>query len=117
MNKSDSPISNIILDGDTLLSGQLLALSHPARRAILAQLAALETCCCGDVVKHLPLAQSTVSQHLKILVEAGLVTHRLKRPHSHYTLNREALGAVSTEVEKIVATCCPKQSSPRKSSD
>ncbi|WP_026898153.1 ArsR/SmtB family transcription factor [Daejeonella oryzae] len=49
------------------------ALAHPARIAILKLLASKQTCICGDLVEELPLSQSTVSQHLKELKEAGLI--------------------------------------------
>lgn len=49
------------------------ALAHPARVAILKLLASRQTCVCGDIVDELPLSQSTVSQHLKELKEAGLI--------------------------------------------
>lgn len=49
------------------------ALAHPARVAILKLLAKKQTCVCGDIVDELPLSQSTVSQHLKELKEAGLI--------------------------------------------
>jgi DNA-binding transcriptional ArsR family regulator len=49
------------------------ALSHPARVAILNVLLKKQSCICGDIVEELPLSQSTVSQHLKELKEAGLI--------------------------------------------
>jgi DNA-binding transcriptional ArsR family regulator len=49
------------------------ALGHPARVAILKLLAGRQTCICGDIVDELPLSQSTVSQHLKELKDAGLI--------------------------------------------
>lgn len=49
------------------------ALSHPARIAILNLLIKRQACICGDIVDELPLSQSTVSQHLKELKEAGLI--------------------------------------------
>ena len=49
------------------------ALAHPARIAILNFLAKKQTCICGDIVDEIPLSQSTVSQHLKELKEAGLI--------------------------------------------
>jgi len=49
------------------------ALSHPARVAILKLLVQKKACVCGDIVDELPLSQSTVSQHLKELKEAGLI--------------------------------------------
>lgn len=58
---------------DVALARLAKALGHPARVRILRLLAARETCITGDVVAELPLAQSTVSEHLRILREAGLV--------------------------------------------
>ena len=49
------------------------ALAHPARIAILKHLVKTKSCVCGDIVDELPLSQSTVSQHLKELKEAGLI--------------------------------------------
>src|SRR5688572_3481781 len=49
------------------------ALAHPARIAILNHLVKTKSCVCGDIVDELPLSQSTVSQHLKELKEAGLI--------------------------------------------
>jgi DNA-binding transcriptional ArsR family regulator len=54
------------------------ALAHPARIAILQYLAKQQSCVCGDIVEELPLSQSTVSQHLKELKDAGLI--KLERP-------------------------------------
>ena len=54
------------------------ALGHPARVAILKLLASKKTCVCGDIVDELPLSQSTVSQHLKELKEAGLITGEIE---------------------------------------
>lgn len=67
------------------------ALAHPARLQILRFLARVDTCFCGDIVKQLPLAQSTVSQHLKILKEAGLVQGEIDGPHTCYYLVPERL--------------------------
>ncbi|WP_336514925.1 metalloregulator ArsR/SmtB family transcription factor [Pollutibacter soli] len=54
------------------------ALGHPARIAILNYLAKQKSCVCGDIVDELPLSQSTVSQHLKELKEAGLITGEIE---------------------------------------
>lgn len=55
------------------LAGRLRALAHPVRLQILAALSENDTCHCGEIVRGLPLAQSTVSEHLRILREAGLI--------------------------------------------
>ena len=74
---------------DDRLALQLRALGHPARLAIVRALAEREKCVCGEIVKHLPLAQSTVSQHLKVLKDAGLITGAIEGPRSCYCLDRE----------------------------
>ena len=56
------------------------AIGHPARVQILRFLAGRTACMCGDIVDELPLAQSTVSQHLKILKEAGLIRGEVDVP-------------------------------------
>jgi len=63
------------------------ALSHPARVAILKALAQKDSCVCGEIVELLPLAQSTVSQHLKELLNAGLITGTVDGPKSCYCIN------------------------------
>jgi DNA-binding transcriptional ArsR family regulator len=88
------------------VAGKLAALSHPARIEILKHLSASPSCCCGDVVERLDLAQSTVSQHLKILVEAGFVRFATDRQRSRYEVDREALAAVSAAVADFVISCC-----------
>ena len=67
------------------------ALAHPARVAIVRFLREQGTCICGEIVEVLPLAQSTVSQHLKTLKEAGLVQGETDGPRSCYCLNPMAL--------------------------
>lgn len=67
------------------------ALGHPARVRIVRLLLSVETCVCGDIVDTLPLAQSTVSQHLKVLKDAGLVIGTIDGPRTCYGLDREAL--------------------------
>ncbi|KQU65681.1 ArsR/SmtB family transcription factor [Aminobacter aganoensis] len=85
---------------------KLAALSHPARLAILRRLGGGRSCCCKEVVEHLDLAQSTVSQHLKILVEAGLVRYAPERQRSRYQIDPAALAAVSASVSALVESCC-----------
>lgn len=63
------------------------ALGHPARLAILMTLAEKKECICGDLVLDLPLAQSTVSQHLKALKEIGLIKGTIDGPKSRYCID------------------------------
>jgi len=76
-------------DGE--LARYAAALAHPARIAILKELAKRPDCVCGEIVQVLPLAQSTVSQHLKVLKEAGLIQGEVDGPRSCYCLNPKAL--------------------------
>jgi len=66
------------------------AVSHPARIAILKLLAQKNECICGELVDLLPLAQSTVSQHLKELKTAGLIDGTIDGPRSCYCINWKA---------------------------
>ncbi len=65
------------------------ALAHPARIAILKELACRQSCICGEIVEVLPLAQSTVSQHLKELLQAGLISGTVDGVKSCYCINRK----------------------------
>lgn len=65
------------------------ALGHPARLKIVEYLKEVDRCICGKIVDILPLSQSTVSQHLKILKEANLVLGEVDGPRTCYCLNKE----------------------------
>jgi ArsR family transcriptional regulator len=67
------------------------ALGHPARVKILRILARKNACICGDIVDELPLAQSTVSQHLKMLKEAGLIRGDVDGPRVCYCIEPRVL--------------------------
>ncbi len=72
------------------------ALGHPARVAILRELANRNVCVCGEIVDTLPLAQSTVSQHLKELKAAGLISGTVEGVKSCYCINWAALERFKT---------------------
>lgn len=65
------------------------ALGHPARIAIMKFLSSEKTCFCGDIVQELPIAQATVSQHLKELKSAGLIHGSIESPKVRYCINPE----------------------------
>ena len=67
------------------------ALGHPARVQIMRLLVRRDACICGDIVDELPLAQSTVSQHLKVLKEAGLVKGEIDGPRVCYCVEPKTL--------------------------
>ncbi len=73
------------------------AMSHPARISILKILAQRNECICGEIVDVLPLAQSTVSQHLKELKEAGLINGSVDGPRSCYCINWKAFDKFNQE--------------------
>lgn len=67
------------------------AIAHPARVQIVRLLIGREACVCGEIVDQLPLAQSTVSQHLKILKESGLIQGEVDGPKVCYCINPDRL--------------------------
>lgn len=89
------------------------AISHPARIAILNMLAKKNECICGEIVNGLPLAQSTVSQHLKELKSAGLITGEVDGPRSCYCINWKAIekfnvdfNSLFVKLKETNAKCC-----------
>ena len=89
------------------------AVSHPARIAILNVLAKKNECICNEIVEVLPLAQSTVSQHLKELMNAGLITGEVDGPRSCYCINWKAFekfnndfNSLFEKLKEVNAKCC-----------
>jgi len=80
------------------------ALAHPARITILRLLAERGTCICGEVVGDLPLSQSTVSQHLKALKDAGLIRGATDGPRSCYCLNLQVVDEAAAALTGILTT-------------
>ncbi|GAO01462.1 helix-turn-helix transcriptional regulator [Anaeromyxobacter sp. PSR-1] len=77
------------------------AVGHSARVQILRLLARRETCICGDIVDELPLAQSTVSQHLKVLKEAGLIRGEIDGPRVGYCVEPRTLRRLKSLVGSL----------------
>jgi ArsR family transcriptional regulator len=98
----------ILQDGDA--AERLKALGHPVRLAIVRALAERSCCCCADVCSRLPLAQSTVSQHLKVLKDAGLISFRRDGVRSAYVLNAAAFAALESELQGLFAVIAPTPS-------
>ncbi|MBL8950470.1 MAG: winged helix-turn-helix transcriptional regulator [Myxococcaceae bacterium] len=78
-------------EADEELATLAKALGHPARVQIVRLLVRKTACVCGDIVDELPLAQSTVSQHLKVLKEAGLIRGEVDGPRVCYCIEPRAL--------------------------
>ena len=86
---------------DTELARLAKALGHPARVAIVRMLAEGGECVCGVIVNRLPLAQATVSQHLKVLKNSGLIQGEIDPPRVCYCIHPETLKRLQTLVGAI----------------
>lgn len=80
------------------------ALAHPARLAILEAIAHRQGCVCGEIVDLLPLAQSTVSQHLKVLKEVGLIKGEIDGPKSCYCIDWTRLKEQHERFQQILTS-------------
>jgi ArsR family transcriptional regulator len=95
------------------LARMLKALGNPVRFQIVEYLASNQTCTCitNDIVRALPLAQSTVSQHLKVLREAGLIYGEIEGPATCYCLDPDGIQWLKQQIGNWLPECC----SPEKS--
>ncbi|MEO6820450.1 MAG: metalloregulator ArsR/SmtB family transcription factor [Ginsengibacter sp.] len=88
------------------------ALGHPARIAIIEYLLSVNTCICGDIVNELPLAQPTVSQHLKELKNAGLIQGNIEGNAICYCVNETTMQKLKSFINHIAVktskrnNCC-----------
>lgn len=87
------------------------ALGHPARIAIIEYLMKVNACICGDIVNELPLAQPTVSQHLKELKNAGIIKGSISGNAICYCIDEKTIEILNTYFVKIIQTiteqkCC-----------
>lgn len=87
------------------------ALGHPARVAIIEYLLTVDTCICGDIVNKLPLAQATVSQHLKELKNAGLIQGNIEGNAICYCINENIFSLLKSYFTNIISRvseqkCC-----------
>ncbi len=99
------PKSFDLSEDEIRLARMLKALGNPTRLAIVRRLAECHTCICGDIVASLPLAQSTVSQHLMVLKEAGLIFGEADGSAICYFLDLEALGWLQRQLIDFVLHC------------
>lgn len=91
----------VLAPDDDTLAVMAKALGHPARIKILRLLAHRDTCTTGDVVAELPLAQSTVSEHLRVLREAGLVQGEIEGPRTRYCISGAGFAALKAGVASL----------------
>lgn len=88
-------------DHDETLAGLAWAIAHPARVKLLRLLLEKSACVCGELVGLMPLAQSTVSQHLKILKQSGLVQGEIDGPRVCYCVNKASLARLKALVSEL----------------
>ena len=86
---------------DEALAQLAWAVAHPARVQIVRLLIRRKSCVCGEIVDQLPLAQSTVSQHLKILKESGLIQGEVDGPKVCYCIDRQRLKELKSLVARL----------------
>jgi DNA-binding transcriptional ArsR family regulator len=98
---------------DNRIARYAKALAHPARVAILKVLVNRQACVCGDIVDEIPLSQSTVSQHLKELKEAGLITGDISGVKTCYCIDekewnlaKNTLHELFTSYDVQKSKCC-----------
>lgn len=95
-------------DDEIAIAAFAKAISHPARVAILKVVAESQSCICGQIVEVLPLAQSTVSQHLKELKDVGLIDGTVDGAKSCYCINWAAFEKVNKILNQFFekTICC-----------
>lgn len=86
------------------------ALSHPARIAIVDYLLKVDSCICGDIVNELPLAQPTISQHLKELKNANIIQGTIEGTAICYCINPDTMEKIESHFgiirQKLKNKCC-----------
>ncbi|MGD9700906.1 MAG: ArsR/SmtB family transcription factor [Acidimicrobiia bacterium] len=87
-------------DDDTL-AALAKALGHPARVKIIRLLASRDACVTGEVVDELLLAQSTVSEHLRVLREAGLIRGEIEGPRTRYCIDKSGLACLEAGIGSL----------------
>ena len=104
--------AHLFRSDETKLADLAKAISHPARIAVLKRLSKQTECICGEIVEVMPLAQATVSQHLKELKRAGFISGTVDGPKSCYCLNAESIEEFADMLNDLVAAlknnqkCC-----------
>lgn len=103
--------TQVFTDKQNRIADLAKALAHPARIAIIQHLLKEKSCVCGDLVEVLPLAQATVSQHLKELKQIGLLRGEINPPRVCYCINEavwQEAKAIFGEIfdEDVSGRCC-----------
>jgi ArsR family transcriptional regulator len=88
-------------DKQNAIATLLKAMGHPARVAIIEYLLKVDSCICGDIVNELPLAQPTISQHLKELKNAGIIKGNIDGNSVCYCIDEKAIGKLQNYLANI----------------
>ncbi len=102
----DLPLIHELSRDDVRLATMLKALGNPVRFRIMQYLADRQMCITGDIVAFTELAQSTVSQHLKVLREAGLIEGEVEGPATCYCVSTDGLQFLKNQIESWLPNCC-----------
>ena len=86
--------SDFFTEKQNELANLFKAMAHPARVAIIEYLLSVDTCICGDIVNELPLAQPTISQHLKELKNANIIKGTIEGTSICYCINPDAIQVI-----------------------
>ena len=113
-NDKHLPIIKELPKYEKRLALMLKALGSPIRFQIMRTIAERQTCITGEIVATTSLAQSTVSQHLKVLRDAGLIVGEIEGPATCYCINPEAVIWMKGQIEGWLPDCCSpkKKTSP-----
>ena len=104
----ENPTLRQLTDQEERLARMLKALGNPARFQIVQILAEKQMCITGEIVEFTTLAQSTVSQHLKVLREAGLISGEIDGPATCYCLNEDNIRWLKAQIDNWLPQCCPQ---------
>jgi ArsR family transcriptional regulator len=105
MAKLDATLHTLTTD-EQRLAKMLKALGNPVRFDIIQTLASKKTCITGELVDYTTLAQSTVSQHLKVLKEAGLIRGEIDGPATCYCLDPANIQWLKDQIDQWLPGCC-----------
>lgn len=110
METKSAPKSYTLTADELRLTKIMKALGHPARMQIIRYLGERPQCFTGDIVDVLPLAQATVSQHLKVLRDAGLICGNIEGPATSYCLDEDTLKWLQSKIGDLAnipdGSCC-----------
>ena len=102
----DLPLIHKLTQDEVRLANMLKALGNPVRFQIMQHLTEMQTCITGEIVEYTTLAQSTVSQHLKVLREAGLIQGEIEGPATCYCVSPEGIQFLKSQIDRWLPTSC-----------